>query len=211
MLARYRSGMAATVIRTVHLIPLPVPDATGVASALCGTRLGVGEIETVPPGQGAPCTLCFVAHLSGAGPLAAAIPAGAGPLAAATSYHALGWPVTVRRDQVLLDLTGSVAALIIPAALATEVYVVLATRGVPAPVLVHPAAPGHRILLTGEPFGVPLPWPDEVHAATGHLPLPPARTSAGPVTWAQLPDDHALRCCREIDVFSALRSLSRLS
>lgn len=167
-----------------------------------------GAVGDGHSGEGTPCGLCFVAHLSHPGPPSrdeGGTPAGL--LAAAASYRALGWPVTLRHNQVLLTLGDDAVALIIPSTPATQATVLLATQGSPAPLLAHPRIPGHRIVLAGEPFGVPLPWPDEIHTATGHLPLPPTCTPAGPVTWANLPADHALTSCREIDLFSAIRSL----
>lgn len=171
LLARYRSGMARQAAHPVHLIQLPVRGEAGAVSALCGMLLAAAELETVTPGQGAPCTLCFLAHLSGGS-------AGSAPPQPATTM-----PV---------DTTG-----------------LLATRRCRAPMLVHPSTPAYRILLTGEPYGIPLPWPDEVRIATGHLPLPPTRTATGPVSWAQLHHDHMLGCCREIDVFGALHTLTQ--
>jgi hypothetical protein len=125
VLARYRSDSARPARREVHLIAVPVRGAqgargaAGAVSALCGALLDVTEMETVLPGQGVPCTVCVLAHLSGsAGPPpaepSATAPTGhddqeghAGPLAAVRSYRALGWPVVLRRNQVLLNLTGS--------------------------------------------------------------------------------------------------------
>lgn len=73
--------------------------------------------------------------------------------------------------------------------------------------LAHPHAPAHWIVLTGEPFGVPLPWPDEIRTVTGHLPLPPTHTPTGPITWVRLPYDHTLGSCREINLFDAVHTL----
>ncbi|MGH4017948.1 MAG: hypothetical protein ACRDT0_01615, partial [Pseudonocardiaceae bacterium] len=124
--------------------------------------------------------------------------------AAAGCYRAWGWPVTTRRDQVLLALDGHAVALLIPTTLATQLEAILATRHCPAPVLAHPDAPGHRVFLAGEPFGAELPWPPGVQPVTGSLPLPPTVTPHGPVRWAQPPRPDALRMqCREIDLLSA--------
>lgn len=217
VLARYRPGMAGETARVVHLIPLPFRAVTaGAVRALCGALLGAEQIETVQPGDGMPCTLCYLAHLSrSAPPRPSPAPTtepppdvpGPSTLGSAVGYQALGWPVTLRRDQVLLHLDNQAVALTMPTGLATDVATLLATRRCPAPVLAHPHVPEHLILLAGEPFGVPLPWPDEVQTATAPVPLPPTLTSAGPVTWVHLPDSHALRSCREIDIYGALHTL----
>jgi len=94
-------------------------------------------------------------------------------------------------------------------ALAERVTALLAARERPVPVLAHPHAPGHRIVLATEPFGVELPWPTQVYVVTGQLPLPPTVFSDGPITWTPLPDGHALTFGREIDLASALRTLTR--
>ena len=67
----------------------------------------------------------------------------------------------------------------------------------------------HRVLLAGERYGVALPWPPGVHRASGTLPLPPTKTAGGPVTWVHPPEADALRLCREVDVFGALRTALR--
>lgn len=149
----------------------------------------------------------------------AAVPSAAGgagtgggnPLvAAATGYRALcGWPVTLRRDQVWLSLDRDVVAWIIPTDLATEVPAILTARRCPVPVLTHPDEPQHHVLLVGEPYGVPLPWPPQVRMAIGTLPLPPTMTPRGPVTWVHLPETSSLRTCREIDIFAAVRTVLR--
>ncbi len=126
------------------------------------------------------------------------------PLAAAAGYREWGWPVTLRCGQVSLNLDGDTVALLIPVPLVNEVIAILATRRCPVPVLAHPYAPEHHILLVAEPFGVPLPWPSGVHQIIGTLLLPPTVTPRGPITWLQLPEPTALRLCREIDVLAAL-------
>lgn len=215
VLSRYRPEAAMGAVRPVHLIPLPVRGMAGTLGALCGTRLSAEQIETLTPGEGLPCTLCFVAHLSGGGappPVTApahGIGSAPGLLAAAAHYRAVGWPATLRHNQVSLSLTDEAVALIMPTTMAAEVTTILATRRCPAPVLAHPHAPDHRIVVVGEPFGAPLPWPDEVHTTTGSLLLPPTCTPLGPVTWAHPPQDHALNCCREIDVFGAVLALAQ--
>lgn len=180
-LARSRPGSTGQVAYPVHLIPLPLRSETAnTLGALCGARLDADQIETVAPGEGAPCTLCLVIHISDSPtPLPTASPPDdpePGPRAAATEYRSWGWPVTVRRDQIWLSLDAHAVALIIPTALATDVTAILATRHCLAPVLAHPHAPGHRIILGSEPYGVPLPWPPGVQKAIGSLLLPPTST-----------------------------------
>ncbi len=127
------------------------------------------------------------------------------PFAAAAGYRAWDWPVTLHCGQIRLNLDGDTTALIIPVLLATEVTAILAQRRCPVPVLVHPYAPEHHILLAAERFGVPLPWPPRVHQVTGALLLPPTVTACGPITWIRPPQADALRLCREIDLLAALR------
>ncbi|MGH3905699.1 MAG: hypothetical protein ACRDTE_16170 [Pseudonocardiaceae bacterium] len=154
--------------------------------------------------------MCLILHAATekpATPLSALPPAGPAPAhrrASPEGYAALGWPVTVRGDQVLLTLDGDVTAISLPATLADQTMQILIARARPAPVLTHPDAPEYRILIAGEPYGIPLPWPDEVRVLTGHLPLPPTVTPRGAVTWAHLPDGHALTFCREIDLIGAI-------
>ncbi|MGH3777964.1 MAG: hypothetical protein ACRDRR_19895, partial [Pseudonocardiaceae bacterium] len=84
------------------------------------------------------------------------------------------------------------------------------TRRLACPLsLVHPDTPEHRVLLAGERYGVALPWPPGVHRASGTLPLPPTKTARGAVTWVHPPEADALRLCREVDVFAALRTALR--
>jgi hypothetical protein len=40
-------------------------------------------------------------------------------------------------------------------------------------------------VITGERYGVELPWPVSVHRVTGVLLLPPTVTLRGPITWVQ--------------------------
>ncbi|MGH4019919.1 MAG: hypothetical protein ACRDT0_11905 [Pseudonocardiaceae bacterium] len=115
--------------------------------------------------------------------------------------------MTIRRDQVLLTLGSEATALVMPVGLADRVEAVLSERQRPGAVLIHPYVPEHRVFVAGEPFGVPLPWPPTVQVATGTLPLPPSTTPRGPVAWHCLPDDHALRMCREIDISAAVRAV----
>lgn len=129
--------------------------------------------------------------------------------AAADSYRLWGWPVSLRGDQVSLSLDRDVVAVIAPASLANKVQAILTERRCPAGLLTHPCAPEHRVLLAGEPYGVPLPWPSVVDLACGSLLLPPPMTPRGPVTWTDFPDRNALTLCREIDLFAAVRTLLR--
>ena len=118
--------------------------------------------------------------------------------------------MSCHRDQTWLSLTNDVVALVIPALLAARVSVILAARRCPPPVLVHPEAREHWFVLAGERFGVALPWPPGVHHFTGgHLLLPPAVTLRGPVTWVAPSRSVALRLCREVDVFAAVRTALR--
>ncbi|MGH4019359.1 MAG: hypothetical protein ACRDT0_09015 [Pseudonocardiaceae bacterium] len=133
------------------------------------------------------------------------------PGAAAGCYRAWGWPVTTRRDQVLLALDHHAVALLIPTALASQVQTMLVARQCPAPVLAHPDAPGHRVFLAGEPFGAELPWPPGVQPVGGSLSLPPTVTPRGPVCWVHLPQAHVLTTCREIDLCSAVCTALRPS
>lgn len=200
--------------RLVHLVALPVSEPLSVVSALCGALLIPGQVQTVERGTGVPCSMCLIHRVAGQ-PVTVPeglTPGGAMPLARRATplgYAALEWPVTVRGDQVLLALGIEMVALVMPTPLAEQAVVLLASRARPAPVLSYPDMPGRRIVLAAEPFGVELPWPAQVSTTTGQLPLPPTRTPAGPVTWAHLPDGHALGFCREIDLFSAVRSLTQ--
>jgi hypothetical protein len=54
----------------------------------------------------------------------------------------------------LLTLDGDVTTLILPVSLAEQVMHVLIAQVRPAPVLTHPDAPEHRILIAGEPYGI---------------------------------------------------------
>ncbi len=209
-LVRYRPGVAGETARTVHLVQLPVGGPAGAAAALCGTPLRREDVEPVTPGQGMPCPVCVLSRVAG-GPPSPPVTTGdtrvdTDPLAATAGYQAWGWPVILRRDQIRLNLNGDILALIIPVLLATEVTAILATRRCPVPVLAHPDAPEHRILLVAERFGVTLPWPPGVHQVTGTLLLPPTVTPRGPITWIQQPGPDALPLCREIDVLAALRT-----
>ena len=133
---------------------------------------------------------------------------GANVARAAGTYQIWGWPVTLNhdRDQVSLDLQSDMVGLIIPTLLATEVTATLSTRRSLPPVVVHPCAPTHRMLVCSEPFPVALPWPPGIMRVNAPLLLPPTRTSRGPLAWGAPPQPDGLRLCREIDAFAALRT-----
>ncbi|MGH3932520.1 MAG: hypothetical protein ACRDTF_21385 [Pseudonocardiaceae bacterium] len=200
----------------VHLAALATPGPPpGAVATLCGAMLASGRIEIVEPGTGVPCTTCLIHQADTELPVTP--PDGqapGGPMAPARratppGYAALGWPVTVRGNQVLLAVGTELVALIMPTVLADQATVLLTAKARPAPILAHPQVPDQRIVLAAEPFGVRLRWPTQIRSVAGHLPLPPTRTPAGPVTWTHLPDGHALGFCREIDLFGVVYTLTR--
>jgi hypothetical protein len=128
---------------------------------------------------------------------------------AGAAYHAWGWPVMQRGDLIQLSLDGDAGAVAIPIPLSAAVTQLLTTRRCNPAVLAHPYAPEHHIVLTGEGFGAPLPWPSGAYQVAGPLMLPPTMTIDGPVIWERPPDRDSLQSCREIDVFGALRSTLR--
>lgn len=221
VLVRYRSGVVGQSARTVHLAALPTGDASEIR-ALCGALLPSDDIETLSPGQGMPCTSCLLSpRLPGH---TSALPTGnpvtspalrpqddtdLAPQVLATRYQAWGWPVTLRGDHVWLSLGQDTVALVIPVLLAVEVSAILRHRRCPPPVLAHPYAPEHRVLLAGERYGVELPWPPGVHRVIETLLLPPTVTARGPITWLHPPEPDALTLCREVDVLAALRTVLR--
>jgi hypothetical protein len=226
VLLRARSGTAPETARVVHLAPL-TPGGTGAVTALCGALLRPEEFQTVAPGYGMPCDLCTVSHLTSSHPPVPA-PDGAAsatttatttapdptspaitPRTAVLGYRAWGWPVSLRRDQIWLSVGGDTVALLMPSLLAAEVTAILARRRCPPPVLSHPYAPDHRVLLCGERFGVALPWPPGVHQVTGTLLVPPSTTPRGPLSWVHPPGPDTLRGCREIDIVAAVRAALR--
>ncbi|MGH3772115.1 MAG: hypothetical protein ACRDRW_12090, partial [Pseudonocardiaceae bacterium] len=152
-LLRYRPGVVGETGRTVHLVPLPPECQAGTAGvALCGALLRPDLVETVRPGQGMPCTLCMInrrRHVSAPPAPATPLPAGSigrttDPLTAAGCYRGWGWPVTLRGDQVWLDLEPDTVALTIPAPLAVHATKILTQWNCPPPVLmIHPDAPEH--------------------------------------------------------------------
>ena len=218
---RYRPGVAGETSRIVHLVPLPPgPGEMGAAEvALCGALLCLGQVEAVTPGEGVPCSLCLISHVSAGPPPPADLPASAPsaditssdgrPLAAVVGYRVWGWPVTLRGDGVWLSLERDAVALVVPVPLAERVTAILHQRRCPPLVLVHPDTPAHRMLLAGEPYGVGLPWPTGVYRASGAVSLPPTKTARGPVSWVSPPEADALRLCREVDVFGALHTALR--
>ncbi|MGH3547726.1 MAG: hypothetical protein ACRDQU_06335 [Pseudonocardiaceae bacterium] len=220
VLLRYRPGVAGETTRVVHLVPSPLGARETCAAevALCGASLCLDQMEAITPGEGVPCSLCLISHVS-AGPPPAELPAPAPPaditssdgrpLAAALGYRVWGWPVTLRGDQVWLSLEPDTVALIVPVLLAAQVTAILHQRRCPPLVLVHPDTPEHRVLLAGQPYGVGLPWPSGVRRVGGAVSLPPTKTARGPVTWVYPPEADALRLCREVDVFGALRTALR--
>ncbi|MGH3889223.1 MAG: hypothetical protein ACRDSZ_22140 [Pseudonocardiaceae bacterium] len=212
MLVRYRPGVVGETARVVHVVALPTDEQAGVVGAWCGAALMARDIETVTPGEGMPCTVCVVTHVMGAAPAEKPLAdglaegPGAGLAAGGACYQQWGWPVILHRDQVRLSLSHDVSALAIPIPLVAEVTQILNQRRCAPPVLAHPYAPDHHILLTGERYGVTLPCPAQVHQVTGVLLLPPTVTARGPITWIQPPRADSLRLCREIDLFGALRT-----
>lgn len=214
LLVRYRPGLTSATARVVHLMPLPSGGHPGTTSALCGALLRAEDIETVTPGQGVPCDRCMVSHATTGTDHDTAhgdrttTPdlAGVGAKEVSLVYQRWGWPVVLSGNQLWLDLAGDVVALLVRIPLADQVEAILVARRCPVPVVAHPYLPEHRVLLAGERYGVALPWPPPAHLITGNLLLPPSRTARGPVTWMRPPQPDALTLCREIDMFSALRT-----
>lgn len=212
---RQRAETVGNTGRAVHLAVLPARSASGLISTFCGALLATEQTEPANLGSGMPCSQCLIFRATTEKPIT---PADELPLAGPTPTHrraspegyaALGWPVTVRNDQVRLTLNGDVTALILPVNPAEHVVHIVTAQARPAPVLTHPDVPQHRILIAGEWYRVPLAWPDEVRVATGQLPLPPTVIPRGTVTWAHLPDGHPLSFCREIDLLSAVHTALR--
>jgi hypothetical protein len=123
------------------------------------------------------------------------------------AYQGWGWPLIRRHDLIQLSLDGDVSAIAIPTPMSAEVIRVLNARYCAPAVLAHPYAPEHHMVLVGERFGAPLPWPPGVYQVNGTLMLPPTMTIDGPITWVQPPCTDSLRLSREIDVFGALRTV----
>jgi hypothetical protein len=212
VLVRYRPGVVGETARTVHVVRLPTGEQAGALGTMCGAALLLEDIETLTPGVGMPCTVCVLKHVmsttpTGEPPMDGPDNAGAAGLAVGGAcYQQWDWPVTLHRDRVQLSLYRDVSGLAIPVPLCTEVTQILTQRRCAPPVLAHPYAPEHHIVLTGERYGVALPWPPQVHRLTGVLLLPPTLTLRGPITWTRPPREDSLQLCREIDLFGALRA-----
>jgi hypothetical protein len=208
VLVRYRVGVVGETSRTVHVVALPTVVRTGVVRALCGAVLISGDLEAVALGEGMPCIACVLHCVTSAEELSSspdhADPPGTGPTG--PIYQEWGWPVTLHQDEVRLSLGHTVSAVMIPARLGVGVIPVLTQRRCAPAVLSHPYLPDRHIVLTGEKYGLPLPWPDQAHQVTGVLLLPPTSTPRGPITWITGPHPDSLQLCREIDLFTALRS-----
>ncbi|MGH3882295.1 MAG: hypothetical protein ACRDRY_11055 [Pseudonocardiaceae bacterium] len=211
--ARYRPGVGAQASHPVHLLPLPVRAADHAASALCGALLSPQKLETVEPGQGTPCSMCARQQAAmiqvSTTETATPQPAGSATGLDRTAYRALGWPVHMQGDHVVLPLGNRATAQIVPVDLAEAITPILTALDRPAPVLLHPDAPGCGVVIAGEPYGVPLPWPDAVQVVTGMLALPPSQTPNGPVRWYGQAPTHPLATCREIDIFAAVRTAAQ--
>lgn len=212
LLVRYRPGIVGETARTVHVVASPTDGRVDGVGARCGAVLLPGEIEAVAPGEGMPCAVC-VLHCVADTALDETPPSSgldradpARPVSSGVTYQQWGWPVTLHRDQVRLSLDRGVSALMIPIGLGAEVIPVLIRQRCAPPVLAHPYALEHHIVLTGERYGIRLPWPEQVHQVTGVVLLPPTRTPRGPITWITTPQSDSLHLCREIDLFAALRS-----
>jgi hypothetical protein len=212
LLVRYRPGIVGETSRTVHVVTLPTDKPTRVVGARCGAVLRPADLEVVAPGEGMPCTMCVLHCVTDATPAEMPRRNGpdradtAGPAPSGLTYQQWGWPVTLHRDQIRLHLNHAVSAWMIHAPRCAEVIPVLTERRCAPLVIAHPYAGEHQIVLTGEKYGLPLPWPEQVHRVTGVLLLPPTRTLRGPITWITTPHPDCLRLCREIDLFTALRS-----
>lgn len=203
LLVRQRAGVLGQSDRTVHLLPLPPDGATGVMAALCGGLLRLEEIEAADSGDDLRCQVCTENQAIAAG-------VGVDSSAAVASefpYRAWNWPVIEQDDLVQLRLDGDVSAIAIPIPLSARVTQVLIDRFCLPAVLAHPYAPDHHLVLTGERFGAPLPWPSGIYQVTDAIMLPPTMTICGPITWIQPPSKDSLRLSREIDVFGALRTV----
>ncbi|MGH3673796.1 MAG: hypothetical protein ACRDSH_24715 [Pseudonocardiaceae bacterium] len=203
--------MTGQTARIVHSVPMPEGHQAGVVGTLCGALLNLEEIEILIPGQGMPCMVCGLNQISATRPVVEP----AADSAASTDvrsvdgadYQAWGWPVTHHPDQILLGPRDEASAIAIPILLSTAVTQILTTQGCVPAVVAHPYTPEHHIVLTGERFGVTLPWPPGVYQILGALILPPTMTPRGPLTWIQPPCQDSLRLSREIDVFGALRTV----
>lgn len=159
VLLRYRPGVIRQSARTVHQAPLPNSGA-GEIRTLCGALLPIDHVEMVTLSRGMPCTMCLLSPPPTSNTPAenrTTTPALSHqddtdlPLqVAADRYRAWGWPVILRRDHVWLGLDEDTTALIIPVVLAARVTTILRARRCPPPVLAHPYALDHQVLLAGE-------------------------------------------------------------
>ena len=217
--ARYRPGLDVQATHPVHLIPLPVRAVSGAVSSFCGALLCPQKMETVEPGQGLPCSMCVLQHAAATqSPITelstgATSPQAAGPttLLGEAAYCALDWPVHLQGDRVVLPLGQCAAAQIMPVDLIEAIMPILTALDRPVSVLVHPDIPGCGVVIAGEPYGVPLPWPETVQVVTGMLALPPSRTPHGPVGWYRQAPTEPLANCREIDIFAAVRTAGQVA
>jgi len=211
MLARRRPGTTGQTIHVVHLASPPDRHLAGTIGTLCGAVLSLDDIDTVTSGQGMPCTMCILHHVTATAP--AVVPPVDSPdsddaeLINELAYQAWAWPVTQHRDQIQLRLDCDVSAIAIPLPLSTAVIQLLTARHCDPAVLAHPDTPEHHLILTGERFPAPLPWPPGVHQITDTLTLPPTTTPHGPITWIRPPHQDSLHLSREIDVFATLRAI----
>ncbi|MGH3871841.1 MAG: hypothetical protein ACRDSR_10075 [Pseudonocardiaceae bacterium] len=212
--ARYRAGVNAELSHPAHLLPTPVCVAAGPVGALCGALLWPRQLETVQPGQGAVCSMCTRQQATAIRLPPADARTSTGEHATGpdgTTYSALGWPVHLRGDHVVLPLRHDTAAHVVPVELVETIMPILTSLDRPVAVLLHPDAPGNGIVITGEPYGVPLPWPDTVQTVSGMLVLPPSETPHGPVSWWYQAPAHALGTYREIDIFAAVRKAGHIA
>ncbi|MBV9143746.1 MAG: hypothetical protein JO115_22985 [Pseudonocardiales bacterium] len=232
VLLRYRPGITGAAARVAHLVPIPPGNQAGSAGvAYCGALLRRDLVETVRPGQGTPCALCVTNCRTTSPPPAPAIALPAGGIAhetdpqkAAGCYHAWGWPVALRGEQVWLKLDPDIVALIIPVSLAAQATRILNRWRCRPLALIHPDVPEHQVMLAGERHSVGPSYPRGVHRITGALPLPPTVVPCGPLSWVRPPRANALclsgfgglsgfrgpsgmrSLCGEFDVFAALRT-----
>ncbi|MGC1733454.1 MAG: hypothetical protein WA731_12490 [Pseudonocardiaceae bacterium] len=81
---------------------------------------------------------------------------GAG-LVGGAAYQAWGWPVTQRRDQIVLDLHGDVSAIAIPIPLCAEFTQILTARHCAPAVLATPTFPNTTTCSLGRDMGARCP------------------------------------------------------
>ncbi|HEY6423530.1 MAG TPA: hypothetical protein VIY28_09855 [Pseudonocardiaceae bacterium] len=194
----------------------PVRAMRGAVGALCGALLSRQKLETFKLGQGMPCSLCVLQRAAPTQvqttemPTVAGVPQqGRRATPEEAAYRKAGWPVRRQGSQVVLPLGQCATARIVPADLAEVITQILTALARPVPVLEHPGAPGCCVLIAGEPFSGPLPWPAQAQVVTGMLVLPPSQTPHGPVRWHRQAPIRPLANCREIDVFAAARTAGK--